>query len=121
MMKIGKNSQQYAKGRAAMPEVMAINKDRSGAVPIQGPVPKPANAMKFAKGGKVHADEAMDRKLISAMIKKAEAKPHKEGKKKMAHGGKMAKYAAGGVAKLRKKSPTPKPPRMGTLVGGIKK
>lgn len=120
MMKIGKNAQQYAKGRAAMPEVMAINKDRSGAVPIQGPVPKPANTMKFAKGGKVHSDAAQDRKLIADMIKKAEAKPHKEGKK-MSHGGKMAKYAAGGAAKVRRKSPTPKPPRMGTLVGGIKK
>ena len=116
MMKVGKNAQQYAKGRAAMPEVMAINKDREGRGPIQGPVPKPANTMKFAKGGKVHSDEAMDRKLISKMIKQAEAKPHKEGKPR----GKMQKYAAGGVAKLRKASPTPKPPRKGTLVGGIK-
>jgi hypothetical protein len=113
------NQAQFNKARKMMPEVMAVSRGDGGGK-FMGPKPAPASMQRYAKGGKVHADEAMDRKLISAMIKKAEAKPHKEGKKKMAHGGKMAKYAAGGAAKKRRHSPTPKPPRKGTLVGGIK-
>jgi hypothetical protein len=107
-MKVGKNAQQYAKARKMMPEVMAINRERSGKVPIAGRAPVTANVKKFAKGGKVaHDDERQDRALIKKMI--TASMP-----------GKAKKMAAGGVAKLRRHSPTPNAPRKGTLVGGIK-
>lgn len=113
-----RNQAQFDKARKMMPEVMSVARGDGGGK-FMGPKPAPASMQRYAKGGKVHSDAAMDRKLISKMIKEAEAKPHKEGKK-MAHGGKAKGYAAGGAAKTRRHSPTPKPPRKGTLVGGIK-
>jgi hypothetical protein len=84
-MKVGKNAQQYAKGRAAMPEVMAINKDRQGAQKFMGPKPINAAAQRYAKGGKVkHDDAAQDKALISKMINSSMPRS------------KMAKYADGG-------------------------
>ncbi|HRJ21649.1 MAG TPA: hypothetical protein PLF84_21585 [Bryobacteraceae bacterium] len=127
-MKSGKYNTQYRKGAAMMPEIMALNRDRmpagraAGTMPPAAPVmsrrSQPANALRFAKGGKVkHSDEAMDKKLIKKMIEQTK---HKMPKK--AHGGKVKGYAAGGVAKMRKgvadKSGAPKRQPRGKLVPG---
>lgn len=50
----------------------------------------------YAKGGKVHSDEAEDKKLISKMLSAHDRKV--EGK---ASGGRLDKYARGGAAKKK--------------------
>ena len=50
----------------------------------------------FKRGGKVHGDEAEDKKLITKMLNKHEAGEKPEGKKA---GGRLDKYARGGKTK----------------------
>lgn len=64
---------------------------------------KRAHAMSkhFKRGGKVHSDEAEDRKLFSKMLKQHEKEEMPvEGKKS---GGRLDKYARGGRAKSKSK------------------
>lgn len=117
----------YAHGRAQMPHVMALNKDPTiGLKNNRQPPPRVSNVTAFAKGGKVqsfakggavkHADAKQDKKQIKAMVKKDCIKPMKK-----AGGGKVQKpahFAAGGAAKVRKKSPMPKPIKKVSLQGG---
>ncbi len=87
------------RGARMMPEVMALNKQpkptgtpagRMGPPqPMAGPRPMPANAQRYAKGGKVHKDEKQDRALIEKMMKAATGK-------------KPIKRAVGGIAKQRR-------------------
>ena len=55
-------------------------------------------AKHFKRGGKVHDDEAADRKLFGKMIKEHEGAEKPEGKKA---GGRLDKYARGGAAKKK--------------------
>jgi hypothetical protein len=54
----------------------------------------------MAKGGKIHADEAMDKKLIRKEIARAE-KMEDKSEKGMKKGGYVKKMAAGGSASKR--------------------
>lgn len=84
----------YKSGRAAMPHVMALNKDPSiGMKSNRQPKPQVSNLTAFAKGGAVKSAKAC------------------------AKGGKV-KMAAGGAAKVRKASPTPKPIKKVPYVNG---
>jgi hypothetical protein len=55
----------------------------------------------MAKGGKVHADAAMDKKLIRKEIARAEKMEHESEGKGMKKGGYVKKMAAGGSASKR--------------------
>lgn len=84
-----KMSDGYASGRAAMPSVMALNKDPSqGMKNNRQPKPGVSNLTAFADGGKACAP------------------------------GSKKKMAAGGAAKTRKKSPMPKPIKKVPYVNG---
>lgn len=52
----------------------------------------------MAKGGKIHEDAAMDKKLIRKEIARAEKMEHKSEKKEMKKGGAVKKMAVGGMA-----------------------
>jgi hypothetical protein len=71
------------------------------------PVPRfGARAMRpggMAKGGKIHADEAMDRKLIRKEIARAEKMEDKAEAKGMKKGG-YAKMARGGGVEVKGKT-----------------
>lgn len=78
----------YTKARAAMPHVMALNKDPSmGLKNNRQPKPGISNVTAFAKGGKVCAPKAK-------------------------------KMAAGGAARTRLKEPMPKPIKKVPMKGG---
>lgn len=77
----------------------------------------------YAKGGKVHGDEAADKKLFGKMFKAAEKK---EGPEKMAIGGKCAKCGMkhGGACKMATgghMAPRNKQGRVGFAMGGVGK
>lgn len=97
------------------------------AVPSMPPMGAPPGMKRggkaYAKGGKVHGDEAADKKLFGKMFKAAEKK---EGPEKMAMGGKCAKCGMkhGGACKMKvggHMAPRNKQGRVGFAMGGVGK
>lgn len=109
---MAKNDPQRTKARALVdPGVLTLGKDSGRTRKSPGPVVQAnmaaAQPMAFKKGGKVRSDAAEDRKMISKMIGQAE-----KNEPAMARGGamprnKVARYAAGGTAKVRHQQATP--------------
>jgi hypothetical protein len=75
--------------------------DIASAAPGMGMPKFASRAMRpggMAKGGKIHEDAAMDKKLIRKEIARAEKMEHKSEKKEMKKGGVVKKMAVGGMA-----------------------
>lgn len=85
-----------------MPRMGGMAKPEGAAMPRFG-----VRAMRpggMAKGGKIHADAAMDKKLIRKEIARAEKMEDKSEKKGMKKGGSVCKMARGGGVETRGKT-----------------